>query len=289
MTMALTAAQALVAQQQPRTTKIAVVRFKSSQETPERRTIVEDLSTNLQAAMRANGAFEIPDDATIHHAIEEEGMKPEGLLKQDECLNVGKALNVDYIVVGSAILQGLKWHACARILSVQSKQLVATAEAEYSVDEMKTLYSVLASQIREELANPTKDDSTLKNFAWKHHYFLAYGKRRIDIEPPALLAINAEPPFELSVIADMAVARGGLAVSNFEVFVDDAGLGSIHGDLTPPRPIKERERTIGGRAYLFKLDLKEMHLFTDRTSGEEARYVTSALITVTVQRREEGK
>lgn len=286
--LVLAAEHVLLAQGQSQRTKIAVVRFKSSRETPERRYIVKDISTNLAAAMRENPQFEIPDDAAVKEAIQEEGVKPDGLLKQEKCLGVGKALNADYVVVGSALLQGLTWHASVRVLSVKNKTLVATVNAEYSVDELNSLYGVLASRINAELATPSKEYAARKDFTWKGEYLMSFGKHRIDIEPPMLLAMNADPPFEVSIVAEMATARGGNAVTNFEVFVDDLGLGSIYGTLSPPVPIKEREWKIGDCTYIFGLELKEMRVFTERVEDEEAKFVTSARILITARPRKEG-
>ncbi len=279
----------LLAQGQPQRTKIAVLRFKSSQETPERKTIVKDFSTSLAAAMRENAQFEIPDDWIVKEALEEEGLKPDGLLKQEKCFDMGKALKVDYVVVGSALLQGLKWHANVRVLSVQNTTLVTTVDAEYSVDEMNSLYGVLASRISAKLANPPKEYVSRKDFTWKGEYLVSFGKHRIDIEPPILLAMNADPPFEVSLVAEMSVARGGNAVTNFEVFIDDLGLGSVYGSLSPPVPIKSREWTIGDCVYVFSLDLKEMRVFTERADGEEAKFVTSARILITALARKEDE
>jgi TolB-like protein len=278
----------LVAQgQQPRL-KLAVLRFKSSQETPERRNIVKDLSKNLAAALRENARLEIADDAAVKEAVDDEGLKPDGLLKQEKCFDAGEALKADYVVVGSALLQGLKWHAFARVLSVQNKTLIATAEVEYSVDEMNLLYSVLASRIGAALTSPPKEYASRKDFTWKGEYLLSFGKHRIDIEPPMLIAMNADPPFEVSIVAEMATARGGNAVTNFEVFVDDLGLGSVYGTLSPPVPIKNREWKIGDCTYVFGLELKEMRVFTERVEDEEAKFVTSARILVTARPRKEG-
>lgn len=277
----------LLAQGEPHRTKIAVLRFKSSQETPERRIIVKDLSMDLAAGMREKNKFDMPDDALIKKAMEEEGMNPAGLVDQKKCFDVGRLLNVDYVITGSAILQRSKWHACMRVLSVKNRMLAATAEAEYAVDEMNSLHGVLASQISAALDVPPKVDSALKSFTWKGEYLLSFGKYRIDMEPPMLLAANADPPFELSIVAEMAVGSGSHAVTNFEVFVDNLGLGSIHGALTPPVPIKEREWVIGGNTYLFSLELRDMRVFTVRANDEEAKFVTSALFTV--KARPKGK
>ena len=273
----------LQAQQQPHRTRIAVLRFKSSQETPERKHIVNDLSLNLAASMRQSGQFDMPDDATVQKAMQAEGLKPDGLLAQERCIAIGKALNMDYVVAGSAMLQRTKWHACTRMLSVKDKSLAATADAEYPIDEMNSLYGVLASKISEALRIPPNSDSIRKNFTWKGDYLLSFGKHRIDLEPPILLALSADPPFELSVVADMTVASGNHAVSNFEVFVDDMGLGSVHGELTPPVRIREREWVIDGRPYLFSLELKDMRVFTVHTTDGDAKYVTSAAFSVAVQ------
>jgi TolB-like protein len=278
----------LLAQGQPQRTKIAVLRFKSSQETPERRNIVKDLSKNLAAALRENSQLEVADDAAVKEAIEDEGLKPDGLLKRDKCFDVGEALKADYVVVGSALLQGLKWHAFARVINVQNKTLVATADVEYSVDEMNLLYGVLASRIGAALTSPPKEYASRKDFTWKGEYLMSFGKHRIDIEPPILVAMNADPPFEVSIVAEMATARGGNAVTNFEVFVDDLGLGSVYGTLSPPVPIKEREWKIGDCTYVFGLELKEMRVFTERVEDEEAKFVTSARILVTARPRKEG-
>jgi hypothetical protein len=169
---------------------------------------------------------------------------------------------------------------------------------EYSVDEMNLLYGVLSSRIAAAIETPPKADSSRPDFKWKGEYLLSFGKHRIDIEPPILLAINSEPPFELSVVAEMAVAKGSHAVTNFEVFVDNMGLGSIHGALSAPLLIKEREWTIGGRAYIFSLELKTIRVFAVqsddqkmnfsevRPSEGEAKYVTSALFSVAVRPKE---
>ena len=288
----------LLAQESARRTRIAVVRFKSSQETPERKYIVNDLSPNLSAAIKATGRLDVPDDALVAKAIGDEGLRPDGLLNLDKCINVGKDLKSDYVVAGSAILKGLKWHACVRVLSVQSKKLLTTEDVEYSVDEMNLLYGVLASQIVSAVETPPKADSSRPDFKWKGEFLLSFGKHRIDIEPPILLAINSDPPFELSVVAEMAVAKGSHAVTNFEVFVDNMGLGTIHGALAPPVPVKEREWIIGGRAYLFTLELNTMRVFTVRSddkdrnflvarpTDEESKYVTSALFSVAVRPKE---
>jgi TolB-like protein len=275
----------LLAQEQPHRVKIAVLRFKSSQQDQQRRYIVKDLSANLAASMRANGQFEMPDDAIVQKAVQEEGLKPDGLLIQEKCLDVGKALNVDYVVVGSALLEGLTWSASVRVLSVQNKTLAATADAAYSVNEMATLYGVLASRIGAVLANPPKEQVSWKDFTWKGEYLMSFGRHRIDLEPPILVALNAEPPFELSVVADMSVASGSHAVTNFEVFVDDMSLGSIHGTLAPPVTVKEREWTIAGCTYVFSLELKEMRVFTPSRGEEETNFVTSARISITVRPR----
>jgi TolB-like protein len=285
--LALSVQLPLLAQGQPQRAKVAVLRFKSSQETPERRNIVKDLSKNLAAALREVAQLEVADDATVKEAIQDEGLKPDGLLKQEKCFDVGEALKADYVVVGSALLQGLKWHAFVRVLSVQHKTLVATADVEYSVEEMNLLYGVLASRIGAALANPPKPYASQKDFTWKGEYLLSFGKHRIDIEPPMLIAMNADPPFELSIVAEMATARGGNAVTNFEVFVDDLGLGSVYGALSPPVPIKSREWSIGDCTYIFGLELKEMRVFTERVEGEEAKFVTSARILVTARPRNE--
>jgi len=277
-----------MAQDQPPRQKIAVLRFRSWQETPERRNIVKDLSTDLAATLREDAQLEVPDDAVVKNAMQEEGLKPEGLLDQEKCFDVGKALNVEYVVAGSALLEGVKWHANVRVLSVKSKTLVATADVEYSIDEMNSLFGVLASRISAALANPPKEHVTRKDFTWKGEYLMSFGKHRIDIEPPILVAMNADPPFELSIVAEMAVARGGNAVTNFEVFVDNLGLGSIHGRLAPPVPIKEREWKIGTNTYVFSLELKEMRVFTETVYDEEAKYVTSAKFCVTARPRKEG-
>ncbi len=277
----------LLAQGQPQRTKIAVLRFKSSRETQERKTIVKDFATSLAAAMRENAQFEIPEDWIVKEALEEEGLKPDGLLKQEKCVDVGKALKVDYVVVGSALLQGLKWHANVRVLSVQNGTLVATVDAEYSVDEMSSLFGVLASRISAKLANPPKEYVSRKDFTWKGEYLVSFGKHRIDIEPPILLAMHPDPPFEVSLVAEMAAAMGGNAVTNFEVFVDDLGLGSVYGSLSPPVPIKAREWKIGDCTYIFALELKEMRVFTARADYAEAKFVTSARILVTARPRKE--
>ena len=273
----------LLAQEHAHRTRIAVLRFKSCQETPERKYIVNDLSPNLAASIRENARFETPDDAIVDKAIQDEGLRRNGLLKLEKCFDVGKALNVEYVIVGSALLKGLKWHACVRVLSMQNKTLVTTEDVEYSVDEMNLMYGVLASRIRASLDFPPKADSNRTNFTWNGEYLLSFGKHRIDMEPPILLDISADPPFELSVVAEMAVARGSHAVTNFEVFVDDLGLGSVHGGLAPPVPIREREWIIGGRSYHFSLVLKDMRVFTVRADDEEAKYVTSALFSVTAR------
>jgi TolB-like protein len=285
MVCASAAEHTLLAQGQARRTRIAVVRFKSSQETPERKYIVNDLSSNLAASLRENSRYGIPDDAIVEKAIDGEGLRRNGLLKMEKCFDVGKALNADYVVAGSALLHGIKWHASVRVLSVQQKTLVTTEDVEYSVDEMKLMYSVLASRILAALDFPPKADSNHTSFTWKGEYLLSFGKHRIDMEPPILLAINTDPPFELSVVAEMALAGGTHAVTNFEVFVDDLGLGSIHGGLTPPVPIRDREKVIGGHTYLFSLALKEMRVFTVSVDNEEAKYVTSALFSVTATQR----
>lgn len=280
------AERTLLAQVQPHRTRIAVLRFKSSQETPERKYIVKDLSLNLAASMRESGRFDMPDDAAVQKAMRDEGLKPDGLLSQEKCFDVGKALNVDYVVAGSAMLQRVKWHACVRVLSVQNKSLAATADVEYSVDEMNSLYGVLTSQISEALRIAPKTDSTMKNFTWRGDYLLSFGKHRIDLEPPILLAMNADPPFELSIIADMAVASGNHAVTNFEVFVDDMGIGSVHGELTPPVRIREREWVIGGLPYQFSLELRDMRVFTVHTNDGDVKFVTSAAFSVTARQKE---
>jgi TolB-like protein len=285
----------LLAQDKAPRIKIAVLRFKSSQETPERRSIVNDLSMDLAAGMREKTRFDMPDDALIKKIMLDNKFNPDGLLDLEKCFAVGKALNVDYVVAGSALLQRRKWHACLRVLSVQNRSLAATAEAEYALDEMNSLYGVLASQISTALDVPPKVDSTMKNFTWQGEYLLSFGKYRIDMDPPILLAANADPPFELSIVAEMAVASGGHAVTNFEVFVDNLGLGSIHGALAPPVPIKVREWVIGSTAFLFSLELKEMRVFTVQAdkkdareflapaTSDDAKYVTSARFTVKVR------
>lgn len=279
----------LLAQEQQHRTKIAVLRFKSSEETPERRYIVKDLSMDLAAALRENSQLDLPEDAAVKSALQEEGLKPGGLLKQEQFFDAAQALNVEYIVVGSALLEGLKWHASVRVLSVKKKALVATADVEYSFEEMNSLFGVLASRIGAAVAGPVKEYASRKDFTWRGEYLMSFGKHRIDIEPPILVAMNADPPFEVSVVAEMAVARGGNAVTNFEVFVDDLGIESIHGRLTPPLLIKEREWKIGDATYLFGLELKEMRVFTETVEGEEAKFVTSARFLVTVRPANEVK
>ena len=283
------AQEILLSQDQPHRATIAVLRFKSLRETPERRNIVKDLSEDLAAALRENIQLALPEDAAVKEAIADEGLKPDGLLELGECFDVGEALKVDYVVAGSALLKGVKWHASVRVLAVRTKSLVATADVEYSVDEMNSLFGVLAARIGAAVAGTPKEYVGKSDFTWKGEYLLSFGKHRIDIEPPILVAINSDPPFEVSIIAEMAVARGGSAVTNFEVYIDDLGLGSIYADLTPPRFIKEREWKIGGTTYVFSLDLKEMKVFTETVEAEQAKYVTSARFLVTARPLEEGK
>jgi TolB-like protein len=284
MTIGVTGAEHILhAQDQSLRPKIAVLRLKSSQQDPQRRYIVNDLSPNLAGAMRATGKFEMPDDAAVQKALQEEGLKAEGLLVREKCLDVGKVLGVDYVVAGSALLEGLTWSASVRVFSVKNQALVATADASYSINQMNVLYGVLASRISEALANPPDYKAAWKNFAWKGEQLMTFGRHRVDLEPPILVANNAEPPFELSVVADMSAAGGSHAVANFEVFVDDMSLGTIHGRLAPPVTVKERTWAIGGCAYVFTLELKEMRVFTPRGGEEETNFVTSAKILITAR------
>lgn len=286
MILVLTVPPPLTAQDQPKAISIAVLRLKSSEETPERRRIVKDLATELAAAFRENGSFATPEDAAVQKAIKGEGLRPEQLLSQEKCLDAGKELGVDYVVAGSAIMYRFRWHACVRVLSVKEEKLVATADAEYPVDQIGTMFRVLASKTASALAASPKSYDAGDKFSWRSEYLLPFGKHRIDLEPPALIYVNADPPFEISFKADMAIGRGSHAVTNFEVFVDDEGIGSIHPGLGPPIPVRQTDWGIGERRYSISLDLKEMRVFTERAADEEFRFITSATIVVTVRETE---
>lgn len=273
----------LTAQDHPKPISIAILRLKSSEETPERRRIVKDLATDLAAAFRENGSFATPEDAAVLKAIKGEGLRPEQLLSQEKCFDAGKELGVDYVVVGSAIMYRFRWHACVRVLSVKEEKLVATADAEYPVDQIGTMFRVLASKTASALATSPRSYDAGEKFSWKGEYLLPFGKHRIDLEPPALIYVNADPPFEISIKADMAVGRGSHAVTNFEAFVDDEGIGSIHPGLGPPIPVRQTDWRIGERQYSISLDLKEMRVFAERTEEEEFRFITSATIVVKVE------
>jgi TolB-like protein len=277
--------QALTAQEGQHKPSLAVLRLKSSEETQERRLLVKDLSANLAAALRQEKILDVCDDARVRAAIEDEGLRPNGLLKPGDCLQVGKNLSVEYVVVGGAILERQKWHASVRVLSVPAGALVTTVEAEYPVSEINTLYSVLASRISSALSEPKRPSPSPDRFAWSKDYLVSFGKQRIDLEPPILLALSTNPPFEMSIVADMAPVSGsGFAVTNFEIFIDDRSLGSIHPQLKPPIPVQERTWTLAGRAYRFNLDLKEIRILDlSRTGEDEALFITSALISVRVE------
>ncbi|HTY38911.1 MAG TPA: hypothetical protein VMH23_17470 [Bacteroidota bacterium] len=262
--------------------KIAVVRLKSSEETPERKYIVKDLSADLTAALKADGRLDVPDESAMNNALDKEGLRREALIDVGKCFDVGSRLNCDFMVVGSALVKGIKIHACVRLYAVKNKSLVTTEDVEYGTDQMNLVHSVLASRIRTAIENPAKGDSVGKGFEWKGEYLLSFGKHRIDMEPPILLAVCPNPPFELSVVAEMSAAGGNFAVTNFEVYVDNVGLGSIHGQLSPPVPIKERDLVIGGVPYLFSLDLMDMRVFKMTVDNEDANFVTSAKFSVSV-------
>lgn len=281
----LTTVTLLPAQEAQHKPTLAVLRLKSSQETQERRLIVKDLSTQLAAALKHESSLEVRDDGTVKGAIEEEGLRPDGLLKPDDCLDVGKNLDVEYVVVGGALLERQKWHASIRVLAVETGALVTTVDAEYPASEMNTLCSVLASRIAGALREPRTSERVADQTSWSKDYLLSFGKHRIDLEPPILLALSTNPPFEMSIIADMAlVASSGYAVTNFEIFIDDRSLGSIHPQLKPPIPVRERTWVLAGHSIRFNLDLKEIRILDLTRSGdEEAIFITSALISVRAQ------
>jgi TolB-like protein len=275
--------QQVESQNAPHRPKLAILRLKSSQETSEHKVIVNDLASNLASALRENSALDVVEDGAVKEVLEENSLRPDGLLGVKDYLEAGKSLKADFVVVGSAMLEASSWHACARLMSVESGAPVTTAEVTYPQNETKSLFGVLASRIGQAALYQTAADTLPANFTWNREFLLAYGARRLDLEPPQLLAQNAWPPFEISIVADVTVARNVTAVASLEFFVDDKSLGMVHGNLTAPKPVKDRTWEIGGRKYQFGLDLKEMRVFMSEVDGEESKFVNSARISLWVK------
>lgn len=284
LSLILVTSAGVFAQEQTLRSSIAAIRMKNADPSRATEIALKDFLHYLNQSLGGGTMFSVPDQSLINEALGHEGLKPDGVLDLDDCYNVGTRLKVDYIVVGTVMHAGQTFSAQARVYSTARKGLVGVVNQDLGEREVNMLPGLLAERIRRVITNPISMDSTFVSFQWSQEFRFVYGPRRVDLEPPKVWYVNANPPFEVSVVAQMASLGSTYAVTNFDVFADNEIIAAIDGEIEAPKTLRKRTVVIGSHRFCFQAEVLELRASRGSPRGEYAmRGISSVFVRFTAR------
>ena len=255
---------------------IAVLRMKNVNVLPENEALLAGFTSNLNSALRASGSWNVPDSAAIVAALDDEGIDLNDLIELDDYFKVGKALKVDYIVIGTVMQSLQNFLSQARVYSVSDKKFKGVVHENLSLQSMTNSINLIAGRIHPVVENATPVDSLYPSFQWSKEFRFAFGPDRLDVKPPVVYFVNDNPPFELSVKVRMEHAGGTFAVTEFDLYADDQVVAAIHPEIVAPKMLREKTISLGGKDFCFRTEVKEIR-------GRFGELISSALLVVSAR------